>query len=255
MGGVFLISVTALRATSRGCTLGFSGCARLCHEAAGSASSFRLARRRRRWRRCVDFFQRRQFAHFGKAWTLASRLSRLPPSQDQRRNGGACSRWLLRLGHGAGAFLESALRRYLRRPVCSRFRRLRLIDGRNCARTLPSRRRSRGFARSSVSEHSELSTGGRVAAQRSCAVDAGDATERVLPSWPAAAAADCLGRPCGAFNPWAGCADFLAAALGRAFLAALQIVDQILSALIAIFRRFGQRLHDDFTQHRMNLAD
>ena len=37
-GGVFLISVTALRATSRGCTLGFSGCARLS-ETAGSASN------------------------------------------------------------------------------------------------------------------------------------------------------------------------------------------------------------------------
>ncbi len=34
LGGVFLISVTALRATSRGCTFGFSGCALLLHSAA-----------------------------------------------------------------------------------------------------------------------------------------------------------------------------------------------------------------------------
>ena len=40
-GGVFLISVTALRATSRGCTLGFSGFSRCTglKEAGGTASN------------------------------------------------------------------------------------------------------------------------------------------------------------------------------------------------------------------------
>ena len=52
-----------------------------------------------------------------------------------------------------------------------------------------------------------------------------------------------------------GLRRFLGDRLGRTFLAAFQIVDQFLSTLIAIFRRFGQRLHDDFAQHGMNLAD
>ena len=71
--------------------------------------------------------------------------------------------------------------------------------------------------------------------------------------WRGALGSRCLGSR-SRVSPLGGWRRFLGHRLGRAFLAALQIVDQFLSALIAIFRRFGQRLHDDFAQHGMNLA-
>ena len=79
LGGVFLISFTALRATSRGCTLGFSGCAR-SDDTAGSGSARPLLEAEAGRYRLLSAAAVRSFQ---KSWGRAQPSWLLPPWTDR----------------------------------------------------------------------------------------------------------------------------------------------------------------------------
>ena len=81
LGGVFLISVTALRATSRGCTLGFSGT--LLLQAGGTAFGLRRGRRRQEAAAC-RFLSAEAVRSFRKNLGRGSAFGRFRPSPDRR---------------------------------------------------------------------------------------------------------------------------------------------------------------------------